>query len=165
MAHQATMRAGIRATIGLAVVAAWAALAGGVVAADGAVTIKDFAFGPATVTVNTGDTVTWTNADSAAHTATATGGAFDTGTIASGATASVTFTKAGTYAYKCAIHPRMTGTIVVKGAAAPQTDAAPANDGATTTGGGPTTTVLGLLAVAGLLGTLLARRRLATARH
>jgi plastocyanin len=78
-----------------------------------AVTIQDFAFGPETLEITAGTTVTWTNNDSAAHTATADDGSFDTGTIDSGGSASVTFDTPGTYTYICAFHPNMTGTIVV----------------------------------------------------
>jgi hypothetical protein len=49
------------------------------------VTISGFALGPASTTVNVGDTVTWTNVDSAAHTVTALDGSFDSGPLAPGA--------------------------------------------------------------------------------
>ena len=88
-------------------------------AADASVSIANFAFAPASVSVNAGDTVTWTNNDAGVpHTATADGGAFNSGTLASGASFSHTFTAAGTFAYHCNIHPSMTGTVVVTGAAA-----------------------------------------------
>ena len=48
------------------------------------ITIENFAFTPASVTVTAGATVTWTNNDSAPHTATGDGGEFDTGNIAQG---------------------------------------------------------------------------------
>jgi plastocyanin len=85
-------------------------------AAASSVTIKNFAFAPASVTVNTGDTVTWTNQDDAPHTATGSGGSFNTGTLAKGKSASHTFSSAGSFSYICAIHPNMHGTVVVKGA-------------------------------------------------
>ncbi len=47
-------------------------------------TIKDFDFAPPTVTVNVGDTVSWTNQGPTAHSATASGGSFDTGIFAAG---------------------------------------------------------------------------------
>jgi plastocyanin len=97
-------------------------------AATHAVTISGFAFGPATLTVTAGDTVTWTNDDSVAHTATSTTGAFDTGELEQGESASVTFTSPGTYPYLCTPHPEMTGQIMVVAAAATPTPAA---------GGGP----------------------------
>jgi plastocyanin len=79
-----------------------------------AVTIKDFAFGPQTLEVAVGSTVTWTNQDSAAHTATADDGSFDSKSIASGGEFSQTFSTAGTFAYHCSIHTSMTGSITVK---------------------------------------------------
>jgi plastocyanin len=91
-------------------------------AADHVVTIEGFAFSPETVTVTVGDTVTWTNGDSTNHTATADGASFDTGTIAGGSSKAATFASAGTFGYHCAIHPAMTGTVVVKAATAPATD-------------------------------------------
>jgi predicted lipoprotein with Yx(FWY)xxD motif/plastocyanin len=81
--------------------------------AESAVTIQDFAFGPQTLEITAGTTVTFTNNDSAAHTATADDGSWDTGTIDAGASATITFDTPGTYTYKCAFHPNMTGTIVV----------------------------------------------------
>ena len=77
------------------------------------VDIADFTFGPNSVTITAGGTVTWTNSDSAPHTATGDGGSFDTGTIDPGASASITFDTPGTYTYICSIHPNMTGTVVV----------------------------------------------------
>lgn len=78
------------------------------------VQIKDFLYGPATTTVAPGAKVTWTNEDSSPHTATVKGG-FDTDSITQGKSATVTLAKPGTYAYYCAFHPYMKGTIVVKG--------------------------------------------------
>jgi plastocyanin len=75
--------------------------------------IANFAFAPANLTVKVGGTVTWTNTDGATHTVTANDGSFDSGSLATGATFSQTFAKAGTYTYACAIHASMTGTITV----------------------------------------------------
>ena len=86
--------------------------------ATGTVTaaIKDFAFAPATVTAKVGDVITWTNNDSAGHTVTVDSApACDTGTIAGGATGSLTFSVAGTYAFHCKIHSSMKGTITISG--------------------------------------------------
>ena len=88
-------------------------------AADQTVDITGFSFSPSSVTVVVGDTVTWTNADAQSHTATADGGAFDTGTIGGNASKAVTLTTAGTFAYHCTIHPAMTATLVVTAASAP----------------------------------------------
>jgi len=93
------------------------ATAASVVAADTDVTIANFAFAPDPVTVNVGDTITWTNNDSAPHTATADDGSFDTGQLAQGDSGDVTFDTAGSFAYHCSVHPNMTGTVVVEAAA------------------------------------------------
>ena len=82
-------------------------------AADPGDTISDFKFTPATVTIHSGDTITWTNDGPSEHTATASNGSFDTGLLKKGQSASHTFTQPGTYAYICTIHPFMHGTIVV----------------------------------------------------
>jgi plastocyanin len=81
--------------------------------AGGAVTIAGFAFQPASIEVTVGTTVTWTNEDPAPHTVTATDGSFDSGTLASGASFSQVFDAEGTFAYACAIHPTMTGSVIV----------------------------------------------------
>jgi len=78
-----------------------------------AVTISGFAFGPASISIPVGSTVTWTNQDGTAHTVTADDGSFDSGSLAQGATFSQTFDTPGTYTYHCAIHSSMTGTVTV----------------------------------------------------
>jgi plastocyanin len=83
-----------------------------------ALSIRDFAFSPGAVTVKVGDVLGWKNDDSAAHTATLDDGSCDTGRIGGGAAGARTFAfgadAAGkTFSYHCAIHPRMTATIVV----------------------------------------------------
>lgn len=90
--------------------------------ADGTVAMSGFAFDPATVTIEVGDSVTWENQDGVAHTATGSDGAFDTATVGGGQSATVTFDAAGTFAYTCSIHPTMQGSVVVEAASAP-TDA------------------------------------------
>ncbi|GAB3975870.1 hypothetical protein GCM10029978_061130 [Actinoallomurus acanthiterrae] len=82
--------------------------------AANAVSIKSFAFGPASVSVKVGTTVTWTNQDEEPHTVTADGGAFRSPTLGSGKTFRFTFTKPGSYPYSCTIHPFMRGTVVVQ---------------------------------------------------
>jgi len=84
-----------------------------VAAGPGSVTIADFSFSPGTVTVNTGDTVTWTNTGKEGHTA--TGDGFDTGLLSRGQSGSHTFSQAGTFSYICTPHPFMKGTVVVRG--------------------------------------------------
>lgn len=80
------------------------------------VTIDNFTFLPATMTVAAGTKITVTNKDTAVHTLTATTGkAFDTGNLAPGKTATFTApAKAGTYKYICTIHPFMKGTLTVR---------------------------------------------------
>ncbi len=86
--------------------------AGAPVAAN-TVSIKNFAFAPAAVTVKVGTTITWTNTDQEAHTVTSKNGAFHSPALNSGSTYHYTFTKPGTYDYLCTIHPFMTATVVV----------------------------------------------------
>jgi len=77
-----------------------------------AVSIENFAFVPNVLNVKVGDTVTWTNNDSAAHTILVD--SVTSNSFAQGGTYTYTFNKAGTFSYSCSIHPSMTGTIVVK---------------------------------------------------
>ncbi len=77
------------------------------------VTIKNFAFSPASVEIAVGETVTWTNEDSATHTVTGDDG-IDSGSLAQGKTFTHTFASAGTFSYHCSIHPNMNGTVTVK---------------------------------------------------
>lgn len=100
-------------------------------AATHAVEIADFAFAPATLTITVGDTVTWTNRDAVAHTATSTTGVFDSRDLEQGESYSVTFTAPGTYDYLCTPHPSMTGRVVVVAAAATPVPATPAPASAT----------------------------------
>ena len=79
-----------------------------------AVEIVDFAYKPADLTVAKGTTVEFTNEDSTAHTATAKGGAFDSGAIQPGKSSKVTLDQNGTFTYSCSFHPFMKGTITVE---------------------------------------------------
>lgn len=132
-------------------------------AADQAVTIEDFLFSPQDLTIEVGDTVTWTNLDSSSHTATSTSGpaSFDSGNLAEGASFSFTFDTAGTYEYFCEIHPNMVGSITVAAAtatAAPSASAPAATSmpdtaadaGLGTPGTAPASVLLALIALAGL---------------
>jgi len=83
-------------------------------AANGAVKIDNFAFGPQAITVPIGTTVTWTNNDDIPHTAVSTDGVFKSKVMDTDEKFSYTFTNAGTYPYYCTIHPKMTGQVVVK---------------------------------------------------
>jgi plastocyanin len=77
------------------------------------VTIMNFSFSPNSLTVKVGTKMTWTNHDSVTHTVTANQGAFNS-PVPPGGSFSFTFTKAGTYAYHCMIHPSMMATIIVQ---------------------------------------------------
>ena len=83
-------------------------------AANTAVNIDNFVFGPPTLTVPVGATVTWTNKDDIPHTAVSTDGAFKSKVMDTDEKFSYTFTKAGTYPYYCSIHPKMTGKVIVQ---------------------------------------------------
>ena len=80
------------------------------------VTMADFSFTPALLTVDQGATVTWTNSGLARHTVVADDGSFRSADVRSGQTFSKQFTTPGTYTYICDIHPEMKATIAVKGA-------------------------------------------------
>ncbi len=88
-----------------------------IAAASTGVTISDFQFSPGTVTVNVGDTVTWSNNGPTGHSATANDGSFDTGILQKGSSGSHTFSQAGSFSYICTPHPFMKGTVVVQAAA------------------------------------------------
>jgi plastocyanin len=83
-------------------------------AATAAVKIDNFVFGPQTLTVPVGTTVTWTNSDDIPHTSVSTEGVFQSKVLDTDEKFSYTFSKAGTYPYYCTIHPKMTGKIVVQ---------------------------------------------------
>ena len=76
-------------------------------------------FSPASLTINAGDTVEWTNGDTAAHTVTSgspangPSGVFDSSLIMGGASFENTFDEAGSYDYFCMVHPWMVGNIQV----------------------------------------------------
>jgi plastocyanin len=99
--------------------------AGIVQAAEVRVNMGDNFFDPATVTVNVGDTVTWTHSGNRPHDVTADNGAFSSPRrMSNGQTFTYTATTAGSFAYTCTIHPaQMRATVVVRAAGAP---AAPA---------------------------------------
>lgn len=80
---------------------------------DLAIAIADFSYNPGERRIAVGSNVTWTNQDTAPHTVTADDAQFDSGRLASGASYSRVFDAAGTFAYHCAIHPSMKGTLVV----------------------------------------------------
>jgi plastocyanin len=128
------------------------------------VDISGFAFQPGSVTIQVGDTVTWTNNDSVAHTATSVDdpGLFD-GEMEIGESFSFTFSEAGSFDYICEFHPTMEGTVVVQAAGA-SAGASQLPDGALSPGvrdDAPPAAVLGmgLIALALLAGSAVAFRR------
>lgn len=93
--------------------AAGPACAESATAGEVAVTIAEFAFNPADITATVGQTITFTNNDSAPHTATLDDDSCGTPNIANGESDGLLFSAAGTYPFHCAIHPNMKGTITV----------------------------------------------------
>lgn len=127
------------------------------------VDIKDNAFDAKAITVNVGDTLTWTIAGQNEHTVTADNGSFDSDDLKAGekTTFSFTFTKAGTFAYYCKYHGGpggigMSGTIVVQAAAVAGAPAALPRTG----GAAFPLSIMSLMAIAFLsIGLFLLRRR------
>jgi amicyanin len=86
-------------------------------AAETEVKIDNFTFNPKQITVKAGDTVTWVNHDDIPHTVTSKTMAFRSKAMDTDDKFSFTFATPGTYAYFCALHPMMTGSIVVEASA------------------------------------------------
>ncbi|MDB5922335.1 MAG: hypothetical protein JWN13_1271 [Betaproteobacteria bacterium] len=82
-------------------------------AANHTVVIDGVIFTPATLTVKTGDTVTWVNKDPFPHTATAQDNSFDSREIATNKRWKYTARNAGSFPYMCTLHPTMKGTLIV----------------------------------------------------
>jgi plastocyanin len=80
---------------------------------DTEVTIDNFTFSPASLTVKVGTTVTWKNHDDIPHTV-VSAGKFRSKTLDTDDGFSFTFTTAGDYKYFCSLHPHMTGMIKVE---------------------------------------------------
>jgi plastocyanin len=76
------------------------------------VLIKDFKFQPDRITINRGDTVTWTHPGPASHTVKFADS--ESPILKNGGTYSKTFNQAGTFSYECGIHPYMKGTVIVQ---------------------------------------------------
>jgi plastocyanin len=77
--------------------------------------IKDFAFNPQTITVKSGEKVTWINRDEEPHTIVSVGKQFKKSTaLDTDQEFTITAGAPGTYEYFCSVHPKMTGTIVVE---------------------------------------------------
>ncbi|WP_213228781.1 cupredoxin family copper-binding protein [Caballeronia sp. NK8] len=78
------------------------------------VSIDNFAFNQAAITVPVGTKVTWVNHDDMLHTIADEGKTFKSDPLDSGESFSHVFDKPGTYKYFCSLHPHMTGTVVVQ---------------------------------------------------
>ncbi|MBK8465535.1 MAG: cupredoxin domain-containing protein [Chloracidobacterium sp.] len=96
------------------------------------VAISGFAFSPADLTINVGDTVTWTNNDGSGHTSTSDTGVWNSEFLSQGQSFSFTFTSAGSFPYHCGLHAFMTATVTV--VAAPSPTPTPAISGTVTYG-------------------------------
>ena len=82
--------------------------------AEAAVKIDNFSLSPATITINAGTTVRWSNRDDIPHTVVSDDKSFKSKVLDTDEQFSYTFTKPGTYKYFCSIHPKMTGSVIVK---------------------------------------------------
>jgi plastocyanin len=110
----------------LAALLLFIALASTAAGANAAVDIAGFAFDPPTVTINIGESVTWTNRDSAQHSAAFVNGGPKTRALSKDQSASLPFTTAGTFSYICGIHgASMMGTVIVRAAATQPPTVAP----------------------------------------
>ena len=116
MKTRMTRRVIAAATGMLLCLSAGAAFSQQIAAAPAEIVIDKFKFGPMSLTVPAGTTVTWINKDSTAHSVISGDGpaAFKSGGLDTGDKYDFTFTKPGTYHYRCSLHPQMTGTIVVQ---------------------------------------------------
>jgi plastocyanin len=76
--------------------------------------IENFHFEPAELVVQRGSTVTWVNRDEELHAIVAVGGAFSSPGLDTDASYTHAFDAPGIYEYRCALHPQMRGTIVVR---------------------------------------------------
>ena len=89
------------------------------------VTILNFIYSPDPITIDPGDTVRWTNLDTAQHSAVSVKEGFVSAVSGQNQSASVTFNDPGTFAYVCAVHgASMKGTVVVRGAPVERAQAA-----------------------------------------
>ncbi|HJY20594.1 MAG TPA: cupredoxin family copper-binding protein [Chthoniobacterales bacterium] len=84
-------------------------------ASQNKIEIKDFAFNPQTITVKSGDKITWINRDEEPHTVVSVGKKFQRSSgLDTDQEFSIIAGAPGTYEYFCSVHPKMTGTIVVQ---------------------------------------------------
>jgi plastocyanin len=84
-------------------------------AKENKIEIKDFAFNPQTITVKSGEKITWINRDEEPHTVVSVGKQFKkSSALDTDQTYTIVAGAPGTYSYFCSVHPKMTGTIVVE---------------------------------------------------
>jgi plastocyanin len=102
---------------------------------------SQYAFSPHSITITTGDRVTWKNKSNASEGHTVTGDGLDSKTLKQGDSYTFKFKKAGTYKYQCALHPSMKGTVKVKKAGGGGSDSGNSGNGngsgGTSANGGP----------------------------
>jgi len=77
------------------------------------IVIEGMRFDPETLTVKPGDTIVWINNDPFPHTATSTGGDFDSRAIATGGRWQYAASRRGVLPYGCSLHPTMKATLRV----------------------------------------------------
>jgi plastocyanin len=81
---------------------------------SGQILIKDFMFTPTVLKLKAGSSVTWANKDDEPHTVVNDSGLFRSTALDTGESFTDKFDKLGTHHFRCSIHPRMLGTIVVE---------------------------------------------------
>jgi amicyanin len=111
---QKSTAANLRALAALIALMALVVMNGNANAADAQVKIANFTFEPPVITVKVGTTVTWVNDDDIPHLVSEKDGKFRSSALDTGDKFSQTLSAAGTIEYFCAIHPHMTGKIVVE---------------------------------------------------
>jgi plastocyanin len=78
------------------------------------IAIRNFQFLPATIEIHAGDTITWENGDEEIHSIVSSQGLFTSPGLEDAQRFSFRFDRPGTYEYRCALHPQMKGTVVVR---------------------------------------------------
>lgn len=114
MKHRLCAPIAERAMIALALLGALCGGAYAQKAAAAEIKIDNFSFGPATITVSVGTTVTWINRDDIPHKVVSNNDEFKSKVLDRDEKFSYTFSKAGTYPYFCSLHPKMTGKVAVQ---------------------------------------------------
>lgn len=101
-------------SLGLSIAGGPTTAASGAVHTETKIEIKDFAFNPQTITVKSGEKITWINRDEEPHTVVSVEKQFTkSSALDTDQEFTITVGAPGTYTYFCSVHPKMTGTIVV----------------------------------------------------